>query len=203
MKSKIKIYSSDIGYNLAAKTYDQKEAYLNSFEQDKILPQLGDLRDKTILEIGAGTGRLTAKLLKAGGTVVATDISEGMLKVLKNKIKAKIETAIVDAESLPFPDNTFDFVVAAFLIVHLKDPRRFFDEAYRVLKPGGRLLVTNINQKDPPEIKIKEGIIKIESYYHRPEKIIELLKELAFGIEQEVFVREGQSWVNQIIVAEK
>ena len=108
-----------------------------------------------------------------------------------------------DAESLPFENYTFDLVVATFMIVHLKDPKRFFDEVYRVLKDGGKFLVTNINQKEPPEIKTEKGVIKIESYYHRPEKIREILEELAFGIEREIMVKEKDVWVNQIILAKK
>ena len=207
MKSKIKIYPSDTGYNLAASHYDDKEKYLNSFEQGKALVLLGDIKGKQILDVGAGTSRLTAGLIKQGGLVTALDVSESMLEMLKKKIKNNdslhLKTVVADAESLPFPNETFDLVTAAFLIVHLKDPRRFFDEAYRVLKPGGALLVTNINQKDPPEVKIKEGIIKIESYYHRPEKIKEILAELAFAIKKEVMIIEKGVWVNQIIVGEK
>jgi ubiquinone/menaquinone biosynthesis C-methylase UbiE len=93
-------------------------------------------------------------------------------------------------------------VVAAFLIVHLKDPTRFFDEAYRVLKPNGKLIVTNINQKEAPEVETKQGVIKIDSYYHRPEKIREILESLAFGVEETV-VKEKDVWVNQIVVAKK
>src|SRR5690606_9869521 len=96
---------------------------------------------------------------------------------------------------------SFDIVTAAFLIVHLKDPRRFFDEAYRVLKPGGAFLVTNINQKEPPEIATSKGSIKIESYYHRPSAIRETLEELAFSIEREITVKEGEIWINQILFA--
>ena len=114
-----------------------------------------------------------------------------------------VSTVVGDAESLPFGDNTFDWVVAAFLIVHLKDPRNFFDEAYRVLKDGGRILITNINQKESPEVDTAEGKIKIESFYHRPEKIREILEELAFGIEKGVFVKEKDVWVNQIVVGRK
>ena len=69
-----------------------------------------------------------------------------------------------DAESLPFENESFDMVSAAFLIVHLKNPRLFFDEAYRVLKDGGILAITNINQKDPPQVKTKQGSIIIESF---------------------------------------
>lgn len=202
MKSKIEIHDSQTGYDLVASTYDKKEKYLNSFEQQKVAPLFGDVKDKTILDVGAGTGRLAVELVKKGAIVTALDVSAEMLRVLKSKIKTQIETVVGDAESLPFPDNHFDFVVAAFLIVHLKDPTRFFDEAYRVLKPNGKLIVTNINQKEAPEVETKQGIIKIDSYYHRPEKIGEILESLAFGVE-EIIVKEKEIWINQIIVATK
>lgn len=190
------------GYNLAAADYDKKEKYLNSFEKDKFIPLLGEVKGKTILDVGAGTGRTSVVLAKMGAEVTALDVSEEMLKELKNK-NSKIEIVVGDAESLPFPDKSFDAVVAAFLIVHLKDPTRFFDEAYRVLKDGGILLVTNINQKEPPEVKTSAGVIKIESYYHRPEKVREILESLAYDIKNEIIVKENDVWVNQIIAAQK
>lgn len=202
MAKKIKILSSTAGYNLAAQDYDKKEKYLDSFEKGLLLPLLGDLRGKKVLDIGAGTGRLSLRLAEKGAKVTALDLSQKMLEKLKQKNR-KIRAIIADAEKLPFPDNSFDFVIAAFFIVHLKDPAIFFDEAYRVLKGGGRLIATNVNQKEPPEINSKDLVFKIESYYHRPEKIVEMLKDLAFNIVREEIIKENNIWVNQIIVAEK
>ena len=202
MKAKIKILPSDQGYNLAAKNYDKKEKYLNSFEQNKVLPLLADVAGQKILDAGAGTGRLAVELAKRGAFVTALDISGEMLKVLAGKSKY-IELAVGDVEYMPFEKNAFDWVMSAFVIVHLKDPTRFFDEVYRVLKDGGKFLVTNINQKEPPEVETQEGVIKIESYYHRPEKIREILESLAFKIEKEVITKDGCVWVNKIIVAVK
>ncbi len=200
--SKIKILKSAPGYDLAAANYDKKEKYLNSFEQNKFLPLLGDMKNKKVLDVGAGTGRLSLVLSKSGALVTALDVSGKMLQILQNKDK-KIETVVGDAESLPFPDNTFDIVTAAFLVVHLKDPNTFFDEAYRVLKDGGILAFSNINQKEPPEVQTAEGKIKIESFYHRPEKIIEELEGLAFQVEKNVLVYEKNIWINQLIIARK
>lgn len=207
---KTKILNSQAGYDLAAADYDRKEAYLDSFEKSKLLPLLGDVKNLRILDVGAGTGRLTLRLAKLGADVTGLDVSEKMLESLESKVrkvvkslKSRIETTIGDCENMSFDNDSFDVVVSAFHIVHLKDLKRFFDEVYRVLKPGGKFLVTNINQKRPPEIKTKEGIIEIESYYHRPEKVRKTLEDLAFGIEKEVFVREGEVWVNQIILTIK
>jgi len=201
--SKIKVLNSQKGYNLAAADYDKKESYLDSFENDKLLPLLGDLKEKKVLDVGAGTGRLAMRLSRLGAKVVALDISSEMLGVLKMKSQNLIDTVEGDAENLPFVDENFDVVISAFHIVHLKNLKRFFDEAYRVLKPGGKFLVTNINQKRPPEIKTKEGMIEIESYYHRPEEVREVLEELAFGIEKEEMIKEGGVWINQIVLATK
>jgi len=183
--------------------YDEKEGYLNSFEQKKLLPLLGNIRGKKILDAGAGTGRLAVELAKfPGAKVTALDVSAEMLDRLKKK-NQNIECVVGDAENLPFMSGSFDVVLAAFLMVHLKDPRRFFDEAYRVLKDGGIFLATNINQKDPPVVKTSQGSIIIESFYHRPEKIRALLESLAFSVEQEIFVKEKDVWVNQIVLARK
>jgi len=202
MSKKIKILSSAIGYDLAADDYDKNESYLNSFEKNRFLPLLGNAKDKKILDVGAGTGRLAIQLAKMGAEVTALDVSPKILDEL-NKKYPNIKTVVGDAESLLFEDNSFDIVVATFLIVHLKNPSLFFSEAYRVLKNSGKLLVTNINQKEPPKIKTKQGEIKIESYYHQPKNIIKKIEELAFAVEKEIFIYENDLWVNQIILAQK
>jgi ubiquinone/menaquinone biosynthesis C-methylase UbiE len=204
MAKKIKVFNSEIGYDYAATVYDQKESYLNSFEKGRCIPLLGDIKNKKILDVGAGTGRISIPLAQQGAQVTALDVSKNMLTILQAKAKRlPIEAVMGDAEQLSFPDDFFDAVAAAFLIVHLKNPLRFFDEVYRVLKPNGLFLITNINQKDPPEIKTKDGSIVIESFYHRPESVREQLLSLAFSIEKEVTVTEGAVWVNQIILAKK
>lgn len=199
---KIKIVNSKTGYNLAAYDYARREKYWDSFEKDKILPILGDLKGKRVLDVGAGTGRLSVKMANAGAQVTALDVSQEMLK--KFHVPCSMFNIVVgDAERLSFEDEFFDVVIATFLIVHLKDPSRFFDEAYRVLKSGGLFLVTNINQRKAPSVKTKDGLIEIESYYHRPESVVELLEELAFSVEKNEFVMEGENWVNQIILMRK
>lgn len=199
---KIKILDSAEGYDLAAEDYDKKEKYLNSFEKGKFLSLLLEIKNKKILDVGAGTGRVSLPLALAGAQVTALDISEKILELLKRKNK-KITTVVGEAENLPFENESFDIVTAAFLIVHLKDPKIFFDEVYRVLKPDGLFLVSNINQKEPPVVKTKEGDIQIKSYYHRPEKIKDSLQDLAFSIEKEEMIFESEVWVNQIILAKK
>ncbi len=199
---KIKILDSAEGYDLAAEDYDKKEKYLNSFEKGKFLSLLPETKDKKILDVGAGTGRVSLPLVLSGAQVTALDISEKILELLKRKNK-KITTVVGEAENLPFENESFDIVTAAFLIVHLKDPKIFFDEVYRVLKPDGLFLVSNINQKEPPVVKTKEGDIQIKSYYHRPEKIKDSLQDLAFSIEKEEMIFESEVWVNQIILAKK
>lgn len=187
---------------MASGSYDRKEAYLNSFEKGEILGILGDVRGKKILDVGAGTGRLSVLLAGGGAEVTAIDVSESMLKILSKKNR-KIKIMIGDAENLPFAENSFDAVTAAFLIVHLKEPKYFFDEAYRVLRAGGQLLITNINQKEPPAVKTVAGDIKIESFYHRPDSVRETLESLAFAIEKEKIIKENGVWINQIILAKK
>ncbi|MDO8626676.1 MAG: methyltransferase domain-containing protein [Candidatus Magasanikbacteria bacterium] len=216
MPKKIPLLDSAHGYDLAAPYYDAKEKFLDSFEKGKILPTLGDLTGQRVLDVGAGTGRLSLQLLKLGATVTALDISAQMLSKISKK-NNKIQTILADAESLPFPNNHFDLVTAAFLIVHLKDPAVFFTEVHRVLKDKGQFLVTNINQRKPPEVKTKYGPILIESYYHRPEQIRGILEALAFTVEKEIIVRTreeqspasarvgapGAGWINQILLASK
>lgn len=202
MKAKISIYNSREGYDLAAADYDKKEAYLNSFEEHCWDYVLTDLRDKDVLDVGAGTGRLAVTLLRRGAKVTALDVSPKMLEKLHKK-KPAIKIVEGDAENLPFESESFDLVTAAFVVVHLKDPAIFFKEAERVLRPGGLLIVTNINQKEAPSVKISVGQIKIKSYYHRPEQIVEALEKSGLSIVEEKIIKEKELWINQILVGEK
>jgi len=201
-KKKIKILDSKSGYNLAADIYDQKEKYLNSFEQGKIFELLGEIKNKEVLDIGAGTGRLTNILAQKGAKVTALDVSRKMLEVLHRK-NLLIKIIIGDAENLLFKDKSFDLVVSTFLIIHLKDLTKYFNEVYRILKNDGLFLLTNINQKGSPKVDTRGGSIKIESYYHRPEEVRKVLTETAFNIEKEVFVKEKNNWINQILFVSK
>lgn len=97
-----------------------------------------------VLEIGCGTGRVTRhlrKVIPAATRLVASDKSEDMLSVAKEKIKdLHIDWRIIDAQQLPFDDNSIDFVVCAFGYMFVPDKPKAFAEAYRVLRPGGMFI---------------------------------------------------------------
>ncbi len=196
-------YKPKEGYDLYAKYYEKDYGYLNSFEKDVIFIFLGDLKKKKVLDIGCGTGRLIRFMSDRGAEVSACDISDGMLNIVRKKFP-KIETVNAEMEELPFKDGIFDIAMASFVIVHLKDLNEAFEEVYRVLKDGGCFVLTNINQRKAPKLKLgnREEIV-IESHYHRPEDVIKALEANLFTIEKEEFVYEDSVWINQVIKARK
>lgn len=97
------------------------------------------------LEIGAGTGYFTLNLLRAGIIEEATcsDISPGMLSTLQlnaQRLGLEVKTVRVDAERLPFRDNSFDLVLGHAVLHHIPNLERAFAEFERVLAPGGTVL---------------------------------------------------------------
>jgi ubiquinone/menaquinone biosynthesis C-methylase UbiE len=198
-----KVLDSDDGYNKYAKYYDKDWFFLDSFERGELFHLLGDLRGKKVLDVGCGSGRIIADLRKFGATVVAADISESMVHSTKKKFP-DIEVIISDVADMPFEDNSFDFVIATFLIVHLKFLEPAFNEVNRVLKPGGSFILTNINQRKSPKLKVgdKEEIV-IKSFYHRPQNVLEDLESSLFSIDKEKFIYEGKTWINQLVKAVK
>src|SRR5438477_11595904 len=98
------------------------------------------------LEIASGTGRVTRHLrnvLPREAKLIASDISVDMLSVAKEKLRdLDIEWSVINAEQLPFDDNSVDLVVCCFGYMFVPDKSKAFAEAYRVLKQGRMLLFT-------------------------------------------------------------
>ena len=95
----------------------------------------GHADPRTVLDVGAGTGLLTAPLVAAGHQVVAADTSADMLAELTARLPA-VRTLVAPAEALPLPDGAVDVVVAA-QAAHWFDPGAAGREFRRVLRPGG------------------------------------------------------------------
>ena len=100
-----------------------------------------------ILEVGVGTG-ISLPDYAPTNRVYGVDISEPMLRKARARVEeqrlAHIEgLAVMDAQSLLFPDNSFDVVVAQYVVTAVPDPEAALDEFARVLKPGGELVLLN------------------------------------------------------------
>lgn len=105
---------------------------------------VGDVRDLAVLDLGCGTGRHAIWLAAAGANVTAVDFSEAMLAEARQKAAgANIRFLGHDLhEPLPFPSGAFDLVVSGLVLEHLRDLPSFFGESHRVLRSGGRAVVS-------------------------------------------------------------
>ncbi|MEH6383906.1 MAG: bifunctional demethylmenaquinone methyltransferase/2-methoxy-6-polyprenyl-1,4-benzoquinol methylase UbiE [Colwellia sp.] len=109
-----------------------------------------------VLDLAGGTGDLTAKfsqLVGRKGKVILADINSSMLNVGRDKLRDKglvqnIEYVQANAQYLPFEDNTFDIVTIAFGLRNVTDKDMALRSIYRVLKPGGRLLVLEFSKPE-------------------------------------------------------
>lgn len=107
---------------------------------------------QSILDIATGTGDLAiamAKKLKPR-QITGADISEGMMEVARQKAKqealdAQLTFEYQDCTALTYPDNSFDAVTAAFGVRNFEDIEKGLSEMYRVMKPGGHLMILELS----------------------------------------------------------
>lgn len=106
-----------------------------------ILRQLGDVRGKSLLDLGCGAGENSVYFATQGARCVAADYSPGMVEValkLAETNQVQVEGRVVNAMAIDLPDNSFDIVYASNLLHHLPDPTAALKEMHRILKPGGK-----------------------------------------------------------------
>jgi ubiquinone/menaquinone biosynthesis C-methylase UbiE len=132
------------GYDRWAQVYDHDQNPLVALEEPVVREQLGDVAGLAVLDLGCGTGRHALWLAAKGAAVTALDFSPGMLEEARRKPGAgTVRFAVHDLrEPLAFRDGSFDRVVSGLVLEHLVDLDRFFAEARRVLRPGGRAVVS-------------------------------------------------------------
>jgi ubiquinone/menaquinone biosynthesis C-methylase UbiE len=137
-----------------ARTYEDKfsisyDERCITYARDRFRKVVGPRERFTrVLELGAGTGFFSINLALAGcldgAQLTVTDISEGMLEVcVENGRRHGVTLAsrAGDAEALPFEDASFDLVIGHAFLHHLPDPQAALAEAFRVLTPGGTLVI--------------------------------------------------------------
>lgn len=101
---------------------------------------------KHILDLGCGTGWFTHKLAELGPdvSVVGMDLSPGMIEHAREGAVSNIDWIVADAEAIPLPDDSCDVVFSNLMIQWCADPGPVLKECLRVLKPGGRLMVSTL-----------------------------------------------------------
>jgi len=118
------------------------------------IDQSGIRPGQHVLDLAGGTGDLAIKMAKRvgpGGSVVLSDINESMLSVGRDRLTDKgivgnVTYSLANAEALPFDDNSFHCVTMAFGLRNVTDKDKALASIFRVLKPGGRLLVLEFSK---------------------------------------------------------
>lgn len=148
---------ADVFHSVAAK-YDVMND-LMSFGIHRIWKRFtidcsGVRRGQRVLDLAGGTGDLAAKfsgMVGEQGLVVLADINDSMLKVGRDKLRDRgivgnISYVQANAEALPFPDNYFDCITIVFGLRNVTEKDKALRSMFRVLKPGGRLLVLEFSK---------------------------------------------------------
>jgi ubiquinone/menaquinone biosynthesis C-methylase UbiE len=128
-------------------TYDQDRNLTRDLDEIITKQELGNLRCDSILELGCGTGKNTTLLAQIGRHVSAVDFSQGMIEQARQKLSLNNVTfALADiTRPWPYREQSFDLVVCNLVLEHISDLSFIFAQAFRVLRDGGRLFVSELH----------------------------------------------------------
>jgi ubiquinone/menaquinone biosynthesis C-methylase UbiE len=138
-----------------AEFFDHIRPWMNPYKFPEIMPRIereaARLKGKHILEVGCGMGFDTLEFLKRGVRVTATDLTPAAVEVAKRHFDVAgyrpEAVQVANVLDLPFPDNTFDGVWACGVVHHTGDTGKAIREIRRVLKPGGRAMISHMYRR--------------------------------------------------------
>lgn len=133
-------------YDSFAQSYsrDNESGLFNAhYERPAMIELAGDVRGRRVLDAGCGSGPLSEALRARGAIVAGFDSSPAMLELARERLGADADLQVADiSRPLPFVDGAFDDVVVSLVLHYLQDWTAPLSELRRVLKPGGRLLLS-------------------------------------------------------------
>lgn len=144
-------------YEATARAWDEGPARVYRILARALVAQSPiSLTGASVLDLGAGTGAVSEAVARAGGRAIAADLADAMLR----RRAAGGPGAVGDALALPFRNDAFDAVAAAFVLNHLADPRGALGEAARVTRPGGAVLTSTFANGDdhPAKAAVEDAL---------------------------------------------
>lgn len=139
---------------------DLMSAGIHRLWKDAMMDWLAPRPGQRLLDVAGGTGDIAFRFLRRapGATAVVCDLTESMLnegaaRAEAQKQKDNIDWVVGDAMALPFEDASFDVYTISFGIRNVTRPADALAEAYRVLRPGGRLMVLEFSQLPNPGLQ--------------------------------------------------
>jgi SAM-dependent methyltransferase len=133
----------------------------------------------TVADLGCGTGALAAELAVQVGKVIAIDQSAAMLATARKVLAghANIEIHEAPLEALPIPDRSCDAAIASLVLAYLDHPAPALAEAFRILRPGGRLVVVEAARHD--DLALKRTLGQAQAGFE-PAALLELAARAGF-----------------------
>ncbi len=193
----VKVLEPEEGYNRYSSQYAQDHPKLDSFDREVFVSGFPERKVEWALDLGAGDGRLGGALQRCARHVVGVDIAVEMLRTMEKRHPMIFPLRTDLSFDMPFRDDSIDLVAAAFLFVHIHDPKPVLGEVYRVLKPGGCLVFNLIPQRREPQLGAGRDKFKIRSFYHSPPAVEEMLDYHWFEWQVEPVV-EGRGWISRV-----
>ncbi|MFE7506816.1 class I SAM-dependent DNA methyltransferase [Promicromonospora sp. NPDC057488] len=148
-------------YDEFAASYDAENAgsLFNAwYERPAMIRLAGDVRGRKILDAGCGSGPLSAELRDRGAEMSGFDGSPEMIEIARRRLGDDVPLTVADlAQPLPYADNAFDDVVSSLVLHYLEDWEPPLVELHRVLKPGGRLILSVNHPLARPLLFPEEG----------------------------------------------
>jgi SAM-dependent methyltransferase len=150
--------------------------------------------DGWVLDAGGGTGRVSAALRPLAERIVVADLSRRMLRQARGR---ELEAVLTDIERLPFADGTFERVLVVDALHHFAGQQQSLAELVRVLRPGGRLLIEELDLRRFPVklVAVLERLAGMKSCFRAPEVFAGML--VAEGLT--VRIERDGSWAVWLI----
>lgn len=178
-------------YNSWSQTYETVENRTRDLAAFALRRQSLDLHNADVLEIGCGTGVNTRYLAEHSRRVVAVDFSAGMLGQARANVTASNVCFVQNdiRQSWSVEDSAVDFIFCTLVLEHIEDLRHIFDEAMRVLRPGGEFLIYELHpfrqlqggQAQFTDVKSNEFVF-VPAYLHSVSEFVNTALEAGFEL---------------------